>query len=1087
MTPIFNKAKARVGGTSRLLLCAKICAVLLLTGFSAYAQEEELSEISAGGLLQEATKMLGSQQYASAVPYLTEYLNRMGTVDEPEVKDMMQEVRLKMAKISAYLQDSFSAVKYLQEYTEQLPRYKPREAYKLLALNLYEMGEYEQCVGAATNALAQPLPQGLKESKKADFDEMSKKDMGGFTARQLKRIEKEAAEAEEEGGDLAEGFGNGRSKHEPELPYTTNELVTLNMTLAQSYTALEKWEPSLKPYQFVIDNATAEDRKGYAILQMVNSLVALERYKEAGDFVSQLYATDARYDIRVNMALMSAGVALFNAEQYDSALKLYRMVLPRGVLVAFQEKKMNEIRRYHGLPDVEITVSTNEVGRVETIFGDRDTLSATVKAKGTDEGGFGSSLPAKPEELFKLEEAVQTVISLAPYEDEVLFRTGEVYGKVNRPWEAVTAFGTVSERDPDGQLGDRAFSEKLLVLVDPLKEYKLAENLGKQYLASHKEGLGPREVAYALTMCYQQQGHWQDVKTLLSTIEQFVPSQNKSIRQYECELYYMQAIADMMLMKYKEAGIGFAKVINDFKGLQEEENATYWHALCGLFMKDYEQAYSELEAYIANYKDNGAWLPSAAFYRGVSLFGLEKNDEAKQAFTYVINTYPDSSVYPDACSMRGDLFGAEGLLDEAKADYDQAIASAKNVKQGTYPVFQLASMFELEEKYDEIISTVHAYLDRYGEEADVAKAAYWIGKTKLAQGKTGEALQAYRDAVVTYGGDIMQDGVDLIINELVATSQRLKAEDRDTLLKNLRTSLVLADNETLKLRLRVLIAKIEGTELELGKQLIAEVKDLDVAPPPVLAVICEASFESRDYSRSAEILDIFQRKFDESEFIGAAYKLRGYDLFASGDLEGAMSIVKSTQEIYGTQTDVAWAQIMKGRIELQQGDLGAARETFRAVFNVRGWRGEPYAEATYYLGKVEEGAGNLRAAHAWYQRLYVQYKGYAQGAWAAKGYLSAARCLSGLQLDVERRNTLRAMLFDKYVNQLPEADEARTELGTEVTQEIEQMIEQGIHTNLTVKIEAETPAVERSQEPKPVEEAPQDENVQQSAEAEVAQ
>jgi TolA-binding protein len=1026
-----------VVGSMMFMLCARAFAV----------SQEELAEMSASGLLTEATKILSAENYGLAIPYLSEYLERMKDTEDDRVLALMQEVRLKLGKISAYLENPLGAVDYLKQYTEKLPVYKPREAYKLLAVNLYEVGRYEECITAASYALTRPLPKDLPKKGAVNYEKLSKDEKGGFTDRQIKRYEKYAKELE---ADLSAGFSEKAPDLEPD--YTVEELVLLNMTLAEASTTLEQWAATLVPYQFVIDNATDESRKGYAILQMVNSLIALERFKEAGAFVMKLSRTNARYDIRVNMALMKAATALSMAGELDSALMLYRMVLPREELVAYQEGKMNEMRRDAGLPDVEVKIVTNELGRVETLFGNKK--SGFSLQSSSSQATEGAILPPKPMELIKLEELAMTLISLPPYENDVLYRTGALYAESGRPWEAVATLSILATRDPDGELGQRAFAESLQVLVNPLKEYERVETLATKFLESHTEGLGPRMVAHALTGCYQKQERWKDIKPLLPVIEGFVPLEDKIIRQYECELYYMQAIADLMLFNYSQALADFDRVLTDFPGSHQRENATHWHAMSQLFLKNYVDALAEFTVYRADYPD-GTWMPEAIFHSGVCLFGLERNAEAQKQFTEVISNYPESSVYSDACSLRGDILASQGLLDEAQRDYEEAIASARNVKQDTYAVFQMVAMFELEKRYQKMIDAVQAYLDRRGEEGDVAKAAYWIGKTKLAQGLIDEAVETYRETIVKYGGTVLQDGVDLIIEELTQTAKRLKDEPRHQLEERLRADANAAENQTLKLRLQVLMAKMDGTELELGKKLIAEQSDLTQAPPPVLAVICNASFAAGDYSRAQEILTIFQNHFEDSDFMRAAYKLRGYDLFLAGDLDGAMKIIAEAQSLYGTQTDAAWAQLMKGRIELQQEEFDTARTTFRDLLNVREWRGEPYAEATYYLGEVEEKAGDRRKAFGWYQRTYFQYKGYAKGKWAAEGYLASARCLQKLGLENDRRNTYRAMLFDKYVNQLPQADEAKAVLGPDEVLKITTLLEQGVQTNLVVTLEAE--------------------------------
>ena len=918
---------------------------------------EEMADISASGLLYEASKRLAEEDYVTAVPYLTHYMERMEPIKEDRVVALKQSVRLKLGKIFAYMEDPFTASDYLKEYTQTIPCYNPREAWKLLALTLFESGQFEPCVDAAKTALTHPLPKGFPgQEKKLNYDELSKDEMAGFTARQMKRIQEEAEEASETGETISAAISEDAPDAEPD--YTMEELVFLNMTLAEALSKLENWEASIEPYEFVIKNAVASDRKGYAIMQLVNSLIALERFDDAKDFIVKLYYTDARYDIRVNMALMSAASVLLEEGKYDSALMLYRMILPRNELVEHQVQKMNELRRDAGLPRVDIQKTTNDMGRVETLFGNKSADQSSA------EGAFSTvGLPPKPMELIKIEESVDVLLSLPPYEEDVLYRTGLLFARAGRPWEAVAALDNIVSRDPDGAKGQDAFVESLMVLVDPLKKYKLVEERGQQFLSTYLAGRGPRRVAHTLIGAYQKQEHWKDVKNLLPIIENFVPSTDAIILQYECELYYMQAVADVVLLNYPSAQAGFERVLNDYPGSHQQENATYWHAMTQLFLKNYQEAVDEFDAYAAAWP-SGSWLPSAAFHCGVSLFGMEKYAEARERFTQVIETWPDDSVYSDACSMRGDLLASEGLLDEAQRDYEEAISSARLPRQATYAVFQMAGMFELEERYDEILNVVNAYLDRYDEEADVAKAAFWIGKTKVAQGLTDEAIDAYLETIVQFGGDVLQDGVDLIISELLTLYSRLSAEERETLHATLQDSLQKAENGTLRLRLRVLLAQMNGTADELGRQLNSELEDLTQAPPPVLAILCDSAFNAKDYSRAAEILDLFQTRYEESEFMKSALKLRGFELFETQQYDAAMKIVEEAQAIYGLNIEVVWAQILKGRIFLSQGDFDSARELFRTTLAVSQWRGEAFAEATYYLGRVEEEAGNLRDAFA---------------------------------------------------------------------------------------------------------------------------
>ena len=471
-----------------------------------------------------------------------------------------------------------------------------------------------------------------------------------------------------------------------------------------------------------------------------------------------------------------------------------------------------------------------------------------------------------------------------------------------------------------------------------------------------------------------------------------------------------------------------------------------------LFLQRYADSYPDFEKYTKDFPEGG-WVDEAFFQGGICLFGMEKYDEALERFGLVIKNYPDSSIFPGACSMRGDIYGSKGLLDEAVADYEMAIAHAKTPRQATYAVFQMANIFEAEDRYNEIITVVETYLEQWKEEADIAKALFWIGKTRIQQGLVAEAVETYIGAIVEYGADVRQDGVDMMISELVKVSAIwLGSEEQAKLLSDLQAALDAAVDPVLQLRLRVAMAKLENSEIELGKQLINELENLDSASPPVLACICDASFEMEDYSRAAELLRIFIVKFEDSDFMRAAYRLRGSGQYAEKDYEGALATIEEAQELYGTDRDVSWAQLMKAQVLLDMGDTDEARKANMGVLNVPSWRGAPVAQATFQLGLVEEQAGNLRKAFGFFQRTYFQYKGHDGGYWAAEGYLASARILQKLDLEKDRHNTYTAMLFDPYVNDLPQAEVAREALGESEVAGIENYIATGGATNIIVAV-----------------------------------
>jgi len=1006
----------------------------------------QIEKMSVNEMLKEANTLLTEGQDSDAIPYLQGYLEKTTDSEEARVLDMAQDVRFKLGSV-LFQENEFdlSAVVF-GEYVGLRPASKWNDAMKLRSTALLELGELQLCLSVTTNALS-GLPVDVRTKLEASAAKAAEEE-----AKRIERKDIPYGYMENEYGELVKKpKGMEEQADIDSLAYTVADLLILNMTLGKVYLELGMGEESIVPFTYVIEHTQNQTHKGFAIMQVMNGLIEKKEFEKLNQWIPQLYRTDARYDIRVNIALLKAATALFDAKQYDNALPLYRMILPREELIDHQAVRMWELRLEAGMTTPEQIPVEYKVQMDETLFGRKYSVVPVEEFWSEDERDDLDY--NKPKELIELEQLVETLRNLPPYEEEILYRSAYLYDDVKRPWEAVRFFDRVHQAVPESRIGMRSFYELIRVLLDPLDQRAEAERRGFAYLNKNKAEMTPRQIAYLLTGYYQQHDLMPEIKKLLPYLDGFVPTADSSILKYECELYYMQAVADLVMLNYDMALEAFQKVLDDFPSSHQQEGATYWHAATLMFLQEYEEALPELEAYIKSYPEGG-WLAPALFQSGTCLFGMEQYTNAFNRFTVVIDTHPNAKVFPDACNLRGDIYGSWGQLDEAVSDYATAFASAHTQAQAKYATFQMASVFEAESRYDEIIHVVTDYMDRYGDEADIAEGIFWIGKTKVNQGLVDEAVQSYFDAIVQYGGDLEQGGVDSMIAELVNLSKiRITEKQRKKLKADLISVLSSSDSLTLQLRIRAMLAQMDGTEIELGTQLIAELPDLENAAPPVLAAISAASFELEDYSRAEEILAVFVAKFDNSEFMRPAFKLRGAQLFRDGDYDAALQLIGDAQARYGTDYDAVWAQLMKGEVQMKQGRFDAALSNLTAVLNVRNWRGEPYAEATMLLGQTEEAAGNLLKAHGWYQRVYVQYKGYGNGRWAADAYLASARNLNQLGLNNDARNTWRAMLFDKYVNTLPQANDAKQALGAEETLEISQMIAAGVQTNIAVTIE----------------------------------
>ena len=119
---------------------------------------------------------------------------------------------------------------------------------------------------------------------------------------------------------------------------------------------------------------------------------------------------------------------------------------------------------------------------------------------------------------------------------------------------------------------------------------------------------------------------------------------------------------------------------------------------------------------------------------------------------------------------------------------------------------------------------------------------------------------------------------------------------------------------------------------------------------------------------------------------------------------------------------------MAPETEFKMEKYAEAEASYNMVMGVAEWRGPLFAEAMYGMGKCRLAKGDLEAAHSFFQRVYLLYKSYSDGDWAAKGYLAAADVAFKMGEEEKAVNTLKAMLEDVYTNTNPLAEQVRQQL-----------------------------------------------------------
>ncbi len=761
--------------------------------------------------------------------------------------------------------------------------------------------------------------------------------------------------------------------------------------------------------------AKTKDAEHLRVLQIMQlrSLFEMGQMEQFIAALPELFRGEAREDVTLNLALLKMGDQLFDRQDYRKALIMYRLVLPKTTLLARSTERLERL------------------------------------------GG------SQKEELKKTILALEDV---PDYGIHVDFRSAQIYSEHKRYWEAVMQFDQLLQHHADREEGEAAFFQKLLLLYQ-LGADQQANEEGMAYLETRSKGLYPRMVCTKIAQQFVQKKELKEALALLTYADRWAAPADSDERDQETSLRYLFSFIYFQLGEYPSAAQAFERVIQTDPKSQAAMDSNYWKAMCSLLQQNYEEAHTQFNRYRQLWP-RASFASAALFRAGVCRFGLEDYEGAKQTFKSFIAEYPDDALMPEALTMYGDLLAADGEVDVALSLYDQAVAlvtqnytdseEAESVKQqmvapATYAVFRAAQLLQAdaeayfdqgeerdaEEKFRQLIRRTELYMKQFGDHADWAQGVFWIGKAQLELGEIDRAVDQYLDTVVQYGADPAQEGVIAILFDLANIIRiRMDEPQRADALLEIKQTRAAVQNFTLGVRFDVLLAELNGTEGRLGEILLKQTQALEGMPPSGLALMCIAASEQADFSRAEALFDHFAEHYEMSPFRVQAFRLRARALSAQKKSDEAFELALEALGLYGATVDTGWAQLVKGNVELERKDYPAATETFQMIFGVREWRGAVSAEAMFRMAEIYGVQGDLKKSFAFFQRTYLLFKAHEGGYWAAEAYLRSAECLQKMNRNHDARNTYRAMLLDKYVRDLPQAQVARDQLGPEEVAEL---------------------------------------------------
>ena len=704
-------------------------------------------------------------------------------------------------------------------------------------------------------------------------------------------------------------------------------------------------------------------------------------------------------DARFNLALMEGGDRAFEASEYPRALALYRMVRLKDELLPVYKKQIAELQEELKKPLPWVPIKEQE--RQQELR------------------------QAEQDRLEGLKQTLQ-FFSDSGYDLDLMLRTAQCYNAMQRFRISLAVYQHLYTRFPEHRLAEQSRVSAFQSLL-ALNEQDEAIAAGLEYLELYPLGRFEDDIIVNLMQLYLTRDELAAAGDAGQRALDALPN-----RRLADQITWMLGFVRLQQQEWSSARDLFSGLMTKWPQSIYVQDADYWNGMCFLFEGQFGAAASVFKAYLENTAYQPARFAADSTYRlGVAQYGMGEFDEAEGTFKQFLVFYPDDPLVSEAYSMLGDLRGADGELDLALTLYQQAVGKAVDAEQDSYAVFQSARVYELQLRYVETVDLMNAYIARRGDKARLAEAALWIGKSFNAQGDHRQALEIYLKTLLDYGNNPRLDGMDQVTEQLLADLQDEKySRDSEEITARLDAEQIQARQNGLRplaLRLAAVLARLSG-ESGRGRyidDLLSE-QDPEVFSPLPMIVLAEHFLNSGEPDEVKRLAEEFKNLFPASEQIVDLLIVESSALLAAKQYEQAVAVTQEILDRYEENPRSATARKLQADAFRLSGDWARAIEMYQKLFSNRTWQGSLAPETLYWIGVCRLEQGDPEKAFAFFQRIYVLYKGHPE--WVAKAYEASVDCLERMGRKEEAVLTWREMIGNASIQGTPEVQRAREAL-----------------------------------------------------------
>lgn len=666
------------------------------------------------------------------------------------------------------------------------------------------------------------------------------------------------------------------------------------------------------------------------------------------------------------------------------------------------------------------------------------------------------------------------------------YHLGESYLKTDKKQQALNAFKNASEMEFDAKIQEDAYLNYAKLSYEIGNSYQSIPGVLSGFIEKYPNNPSRAEIETLLINSYITSKNYKEALVLLEKNKTSNREAYQKVTFYRgLELYtdgsYQEALSmfkkslgersnakftaratfwkaetEYVLGNFQEALLTYKQFTGsaEAKNTPENKNVNYNIGYTYFKLKEYDQAATNFQSYIAGAKDDKVrlndaylrlgdsqyvtakyWPAMEAYNKAIDMKGIDadyaayqkamsygfvsRNEKKIEDFNTFIANFPKSQLRDDALYELGNTYVAENKIDLAIKTYDKLIAEYKGSSYASKAILRQGLVYYNAEKGDLALTKLKKVVAEFPNTPEALEAVSTARLIYLDKGKVDEYATWVRtlDFVEVSDAELDNDAFE------VAEKQYLQNNLKPAI-SALTSYVAKFPNGVNSLKANFYLAQsyfadgLENNAIPNYEFVIA--KPRNEFTEQSLARLSQIHLKKADYAKAVPVLKRLEAEADypqnitfaQSNLMKAFYEQKDYDdsvLYAERVLANAKTDDKVKSD----------AQVIVARSAIKINNEAKAKTAYAKLLTIA--KGELAAEALYYDAYFKNKDGKFETSNTAVQKLAKDYSGYKY--FGAKGLVVMAKNFYGLKDSFQANYILESVLknFKDYPDVIEEA------------------------------------------------------------------